>query len=246
MLTASLDSAYKSIFQDPDWVLKTSVGSLINLFAFLAFAINPALLPLTFLLLGVSSGYMLRVMRWTITGQYTPAINGEEERKATLPPWADFVDLTISGLSWLSIAFGFYFFALSCLLVSLVAAAALGVHQVQNAGSLVWAQSTFQFLYWLVIGQHFFLAVLMLNFAEEERMAAGFAWRKTMRRILKAPYLLGSTWLAGSTLTAAAIIIPSMTLIGSMIAPFLCYLAQLISARLLACAWAQINAAEAE
>jgi Protein of unknown function (DUF4013) len=226
---SSLDSACKDFLKDPQWVLKTTIGSLVNALALLCFAINPALIPLTFLLCGISTGYILRSIRGSIAGQQD------------MPPWSDWLDLTISGLSWLSITFGFYLFAMSIFLISLLAAAALGVHHVQNANSLIWAQSTYQCLYWLVIGQNFFLAILMVNFAEEEKMAAGFAWCKAAKRILKAPFLLVTAWLAGSALVGLAVLVPSLTLVGSLTTPFFYFLAQVIAGRLMGQTWAHIN-----
>lgn len=229
----SLSSALQDFGKDPDWVLKTTIGGFINYAALALFVINPALTPISFFLMGLSTGYILRSAR--------SAMRGELDK---LPAWNEILDLIISGLSWLSISAGFYFFSLSCLIISLIAAAAVDIHQVQNPNSLIWAQSTFQFLYWLIAGQNFFLAVLVLNFAEEERMAAGFAWRKTLRRIFKAPLLLGTTWLAGSALTALALIVPTASVIGAVLTPFCFFLAQIITSRLMGQAWAYLNELE--
>ncbi len=231
--TFNLNNSFKAFLKDPEWPLKTTIGGFINYMSLGIFIINPVCIPICFVLSALSTGYLLRSLRMTT--------NGELEK---LPGWNDWMDLTISGLSWLSIAAGFFFFALSVLAISLITAAGFDVSNVSKPNFLIWAESTFLFLFFLSFGQNFFLAILMANFAEEEKMAAGFAWRKVLRRIGKAPLELGTVWLAGSTLTLVALIVPTMSVIGVLFTPFCFFLAQIISTRMIGQAWAYLNQLE--
>ncbi|CAN5490515.1 hypothetical protein BH11CYA1_BH11CYA1_23200 [soil metagenome] len=228
--TFDLANSYKAIFKDPEWPLKTTIGGFINYTALGAFLFNPAFTPICFVLWALSTGYLLRTLRSTAAGDLEK-----------LPNWGDWLDLLISGLSWLSIAAGFFFFALSTFAISLIIGASFDVAHISKPNFLLWSESTFLGVFFIAVAQNFFLTVLMANFAEEERMAAGFAWRKTLRRIAKAPVELASVWLAGSALTVMALVIPPMTLIGALFTPFCYFLAQIISTRMIGQTWAYIN-----
>lgn len=228
--TYDLANSYKAFFKDPEWPMKTTIGGFINYTALGAFLLNPAFTPICFVLWALSTGYLLRTLRSTAAGDLDK-----------LPSWGDWLDLIISGLSWLSIASGFFFFSLSAFALSLIIGASFDVAHILRPNFLLWSESTFLGLFVLALAQNFFLTVLMANFAEEERMAAGFAWRKTFRRISKAPLELAAVWLAGFALTAMALVLPSMSLIGALFAPFCYFLAQLISTRMMGQTWAYIN-----
>ncbi len=228
--TFDLANSYKAIFKDPEWTFKTTIGGFINYLALGAFLYNPNLIPLCFVLWAISTGYLLRSIRLSAAGELEK-----------LPSWSDWLDLIISGLSWLSIAAGFFFFALSLLAMSLLIGAGFDISHISKPNFLVWSEATFLGLFFLCLTQNFFLTVLMANFAEEERMAAGFAWRKSLRRIAKAPVELITVWLAGSSLTLMALVLPPMSLIGALLTPFCYFLAQIISTRMIGQTWAYIN-----
>jgi len=231
--TFDLANSYRAFFKDPEWPLKTTIGGFINYTALGAFLFNPAFIPICFVLWALSTGYLLRTLRGSAAGDLEK-----------LPQWNDWLDLIISGLSWLSIAAGFFFFALSLFAVSLLLGAGFDISHISKPNFLVWSEATFLGLFFIGLAQNFFLMVLMANFAEEERMAAGFAWRKTLHRIAKAPLELATVWLAGSALTVIALTIPPMTLIGALFTPFCFFLAQIISARMIGQTWAYINRTE--
>ena len=110
--TLDLNDALRGIFKDRDWPFKIMLGAFINCACIALVKVNPIFLPLAFVLWGLTAGYSLRVLRG--------AIKGDLEK---LPDWADPVDLLTSGLSWLAIYFGFSFFILSILAISLMVAA---------------------------------------------------------------------------------------------------------------------------
>jgi len=225
-----LDGALKGFFQDKEWPLKIMLGGLINLAAAALPLTNPAFVPISFALLGMSSGYLLRVMRLSIKGELDK-----------LPEWSDIVDLLVSGLSWFSICLGFGFFVLSVLAVSLITAGNTSMLKIASPSYLYWALGTFIAIYAMVVVFKFFLAVLMANFAEEERMLAGFAWRKVIKRIADQPKGLMVAWLAGLTLSFFAVLLPVLTRVGIPLVPFLSFLAEVIAVRMIGQAWAQRN-----
>jgi ABC-type antimicrobial peptide transport system permease subunit len=224
--TLDLNGALKGFFQDREWPFKIMLGGFINCASFGLLRVNPAFLPVSFAMWGLSCGYMLRVMRL--------AIKGDLEK---LPDWSDAIDLLVSGLSWLSISLGFGFFILSILAISLLIAAGTSIISMSNPSFLMWALGTFALIYALVVFFKFFLAVLMANFAEDERMLAGFAWRKVFLRIVKQPLPLLIAWLAGLTLTCAAVVLPSISIVGAVLVPFLSFLAEVIAVRMIGQAW---------
>jgi len=224
--TLDLDGALKGFFQDKEWPLKIMLGGLINLSASTLPVINPAFVPISCALLGLSAGYLLRVMRLSI--------KGELEK---LPDWNDILDLLISGLSWFSICMGFFFFILSVLAISLLAAGNTSILKISSPSYLYWAVLTFIAIYTMIISFKFFLATLMANFAEEERMLAGFAWRKVIKRIIAQPKPLMVAWLAGLTLTFVAVVLPTLTRVGTPLVPFLSFLAEVIAVRMIGQAW---------
>lgn len=233
-ITFDLNSSFKAFLKDPEWPLKTTIGGFINYMAFGFFVFNPAFAPICFILWALSTGYLLRSLRLST--------QGEMEK---LPGWHDWLDLVISGLSWLAIAAGFFFFAMSLLAISLMVGVGFDISHISKPNFLIWSEGTFLSLSLLSLGQNFFLTVLMANFAEEERMAAGFAWRKVLRRMAKAPLELGTVWLAGATLSTVALCLPTMTIIGAIFTPFCYFLAQIISTRMIGQTWGYLNLRDA-
>jgi hypothetical protein len=228
--TLDLDGALKGFFKDREWLLKIIPGGLINFAALALFRVNTAFLPLSIAILGLSYGYLLRVLRLSIKGELEQ-----------LPDWSDTIDLLVSGLSWLSICLGFAFFTLALLSTSLLAGGLTKLVNMSNPAFLVWSEGTFVTVYALIIAFKFFLAVLMANFAEEERMLAGFAWAKVLKRIAKQPVPLLVAWLAGMTLSFAAVFIPAISLIGTIFVPFLSFFADVIAVRMIGQAWVEPN-----
>ena len=78
----------------------------------------------------------------------------------------------------------------------------------------------------------------MANFAEEERMLAGFAWRKVLRRLTANPGPLVTAWLCGTTITFVAVVLPTISVMGTILVPFSGFLANVVSLRLIGCTWA--------
>ncbi len=58
-----LTLSFKSITGEPGWMVKVMIGSLISYVAATTFVVNFLFLPVSVALLGLSYGYILRVMR---------------------------------------------------------------------------------------------------------------------------------------------------------------------------------------
>ncbi len=224
--TSDLDGALKGLFKDRDWPFKIMMGGFILSAAVAILRINTGFVPVTFGMIGLTCGYLLRALRRSIKGEL-------EE----LPDWSDVTDLLVSGLSWLSICLGFGFFTLFLLVVSLMAAESNKILQMEHHSFLLWAISTFVVTYVLIFSFSFFLAILMANFAEDEKMLAGFAWFKVIRRIAKRPLPLLVAWLAGLTIIFAAVFFPAISVVGILLVPFLGFLAAVIAVRMIGQAW---------
>lgn len=219
--------ALSSISAEKNWYQKVLIGSLFLFVSSAIVHVNNLFLPLAVILNGVASGYLLRVMRSSMKGDYQ-----------TLPEWNQWLDLMISGVSWMAICLSFTFCGMSLALG--LALWGLGQHSVNVLSDQfsTWGLTSFLSLYTYLIFASAFTSILMANFAEEEKMLAGFAWRKVLARIAKHPVLLISAWLSGWTLTFLASTIPFLTVVLSLLAPFLTFMSQVIAARLMGTAWA--------
>src|SRR5690349_8722429 len=101
------DLAARAFFRDPQWLFKTGIGGFLNVLSFTLCALNYLLIPIAFLLWGLVTGYVLRAAR--------THIKNPEDR---LPEWNDWLDLLISGLTWMAIYTGqllFFFSVFSTL-----------------------------------------------------------------------------------------------------------------------------------
>ncbi|MBK7748653.1 MAG: DUF4013 domain-containing protein [Candidatus Obscuribacter sp.] len=228
IVTASdvLSLSFKSITSEPGWMVKVMIGSLISYLAATTFVVNQLFLPLCVALLGLSYGYLLRVMRQCIV-----------DPSAKLPEWNNWIDLLISGISWAAIGMGFTFVGLGMIASVLIIGAETGSCNISDPRFNQWALASFISLFALFNCGHFFGAVLMANFAEEESMAAGFAWLKVLKRIAKKPLLFLSAWLCAFALSILATLLPIASMIFAVMTPFAIFFAQIIGARLMARAW---------
>src|SRR5690349_11850493 len=93
------DLAVKAFFGDPQWLFKTGIGGFLNVVSFILCALSYMLIPVAFLIWGVVTGYVLRAARLHI-----------KDPAGKLPEWNDWMDLLISGLTWMAIYTGQFLF----------------------------------------------------------------------------------------------------------------------------------------
>lgn len=218
--------SFKSITSEQGWMVKVMIGSLISYLAATTFIVNQLFLPLCVALLGLSYGYLLRVMRQCMA-----------DPTAKLPEWNNWLDLLISGISWATIGLGFTFVGLGMVASVLIIGVETGACYITDPRFSQWALSGFIGLFTLFTCGHFFGAILMANFAEEESMAAGFAWIKVLKRFAKKPFLFLTAWLCAYALNFMAAILPIASMVFAVMTPFAIFFAQIIGARLIARAW---------
>lgn len=216
---------FKEMLADQNWLSKLAIGTSVNLTALLVFLFNPLFLPLSVIMGGITNGYLLRVMRTYIKGS------------KELPEWDQFVDLMISGISWLAVTLFFQFGGLALLALFLTQGVASGSTFVASKGFTNWGITTFLSVYCYFVLTSFFTSILMANFAQEESMKSGFQWLKVSTRMLRAPGKFLFVWLAGLSLIFLASFLPGLTFIGLIISPFLTFLAQVVQARMIALVW---------
>ena len=216
--------AVKTFFADPEWVFKTFIGSTFNALSLLAVALNQAwTLPLSVLLCAMVCGYMLKVMRSDVSST---------ARK--LPEWRDWVDIIISGLSWIAVATGFWLIVLSILTVSFIVEVVQGSGIAHDPRFITWAVTTFTLVFVVSLFVSLLTCYLQVNLAQEERMPAAFALRKVTQKFRKKGTEMLEAWLLSIALNSLAIIIPVCTIFGICLIPVTSFIASTISATMLA------------
>ncbi len=218
-------NAVKAYFQDSDWMFKTGLGGVLNAASLVVLAMNPLLIPICICIWAMNMGFVLRTIREKV---------GSAEK---LPEWKYWMDLFISGMTWFAIVAGQYGLVLSIATLTLMIGDTIGAMNVLDRRYLTWSLSsiTVVSIAWLIVSV--VSAVLMTNFAVEEKIAGGFALFKVLKRIKQKPMPFIQAWLLGIGLHSLAFIIPSITIIGIFIIPSVYFAAQVISAVLWAQAW---------
>jgi hypothetical protein len=220
------DLAWKGLFLDEDWMFKIGIGGVANAASMLLIMQTRLFAPLCFALIAMVAGYTLRVIRYKV-------LNPESK----LPDWDNPIELLVSGLSWLAIQFGFWLLVLSAATVLLLFASSTGMQNVEHPGFFIWAIVSFIVVggAWLIVS--FLTTYLMVNFAVEESLRAGFALRKVFARFAKNRRAFLLAWILGIGVCIASVVVPSLTVIGIFIVPSTFFAALIISATLAAQAW---------
>jgi hypothetical protein len=208
------NEAIHSFFRDPTWRLKASIGATFNAFSLLLLVLNPVLLPLSVLLWSLVCGYMLKVMRVKIKNPEAP-----------LPPWNEWLDLLISGLTWFAIYTGALLLVMSVLTIAMIFGAIQGSIYANDPRFVTWAVVT------LTLVSISWLAVALFT------TLAAFAVRKVMRMFRQHCATLVLTWLLAIGISAVALIVPTCTIIGITFLPMTSFIAGTICATMVAQAW---------
>lgn len=218
--------AFRSFFKDPEWGRKSALGATFNALSVLLITFKLMLLPIVFLLWAVVAGYQMRVMRLKMA-----------DPDAKLPDWNDWVDLLISGLTWLAVYTGFFFFILSIPTISTIIGAAQGAMYAPDPRFLTWSTTTYTLTFVLSIFVGIITTFLQANLAQQEKTTAAFELFKVTRRLRKSGGPMLQAWLLSVGLMAAAIILPICTVIGVFLMPTTMFIAGTISATMVAQAW---------
>lgn len=222
------DSALKSYFADPEWTLKTGIGGTINAASAVLAMLNPLTLPLALALMSLSCGYMLRVIRYK-------SLN----REARLPAWDEWLELFLSGLTWLAIQFGLTFIQVSVVTLSFIVASAIGAIKIAHPAFFLWLLLTALAVVAVSVALSFLNPFLMVNFAIEERPQAGFAFRKVVRRASGNPGQFVAAWIVSIGVMWVSVVLPVLTVIGVFLIPSTVFIGHAIAATMCAQVWGQ-------
>lgn len=217
------NSAIKTYFQDPDWMFKTGMGGMLNAASLVLCALSHLFIPVAFLMWGVTTGYILRAARQELTEQY-----------GKLPDWNNWADLLVSGLTWMAIFTGQIMFVVTVASTTLILGLTTGMINASSANFIPWALGSLYGVAFLSATTGFFSSLLMINFAREERLSGAFNTGAVLSRLKKKPMDFILAWLMGFGLHWCAIVLPTLSVIGIFFIPSAWFIAQILSARLLA------------
>ncbi len=220
------NQAVRLFFADPDWRMKAGVGGVFSAGAFLLFFLGPMFIPLAFCLWGLLTGYYLRLVRSKIADMHAP-----------LPKWNDWMDLLISGITWIAVAFGQGLIPISIATVALLCATAGGPRFVTGNQYTVWAVSSVLVvtLSWVTVS--LVSTVIMANFAKQERMSAAFDVFTVGKRLSTSAGIFTQAWLLMIGVQWVGFVIPTVSILGIALIPICGFIASCITAILLAQAW---------
>lgn len=223
------DLAVAGFFSDPQWLFKTGVGGFLNVLSFILCALNFMFIPLAFLMWGVVTGYVLRAARAHMI-----------DPKSKLPEWNDWMDLLISGLTWMAIYTGQLLFFFSVFSVLMLVGLETKLVSAANPHNLQWSFGTLFGLSGLAMMMSLNSAYLMINLAQEEKLSGAFAVNLVVEKVLARPANFVLAWLLALGIQMAAFLVPALSVIGMFFLPSIWFAGQVLSALVLAQAWTTV------
>ncbi len=223
------DAAIQHIFKDPSWKLVLGIGSIMNAAALVLLGSGQfalPLLPVAFLLWAAAQGYLLKVARSVVS-----------DPESALPEWSGWGDILISGLTWIAIICLQVVLFFTVMYFSLIVGAVHGYLNALTPQFPLWAYGTLAALAMVLFIGTFFLPLLMVNFAEKERVAAALSVGTAINRLFKRPEQFVLVWLLSTGLYSLAVLVPMVIVIGIPLIPMTTFLASLINAVMLAQVW---------
>jgi Protein of unknown function (DUF4013) len=223
--------AIRLFFRDPDWRMKSGVGGIFSGGALMLFFLGPLFIPFAFCLWGLLMGYYLRLVRSKIVDMNAP-----------LPPWNDWLDLLISGITWIAVAFGQSLVPISIATIALLFATAGGPTFVVGNNFTLWAVSsvgavTFS---WVVVS--LVSTVIMANFAKQERMSAAFDVFTVGKKLGTSALIFTQAWLLMLGIQWMGFVLPTISVLGVTLLPICGFISSCIGSILLAQAWSASEA----
>jgi Protein of unknown function (DUF4013) len=216
-------------FHDPEWIFKTALGSLLVCSALLLIFSGKfflPLLPVAFLIWAVVQGYILRVIKVVIKGS-----------GCTLPAWDDWLELVVSGLTWLAIVTGQLMVMVSVATLSLLIGGKYGLVNPFAPHFKTWFLISVLALSLTTFMTSFFFPLLMANFAEQEKVLSALSMSEALKRLMRRPREYFTVWLLNVGIFWLAVILPALTMIGIIIIPLALFLTSTINAIMLAQVW---------
>jgi hypothetical protein len=214
--------AVKGFFRDPEWMFKIGIGQVINASILLLGMANPLMFPVLLAFMSLTTGYALRMVRFR-------ALSIEDK----LPEWNEWLELVVSGLTWLALQFGFWSLVSGVATILYMCASRFSNDSTEGA----WIVGSVLAVIFCALVVSFYTSYLMVNFALEESIKSGFALREVTKRLFSNPRALVGAWLLALGLPGAALVLPCLTVIGVFFVPATLFAASVMAADVLAQAW---------
>lgn len=228
-----METLVRGVFRDETWMAKIGIGGIVAAGSLVAILYNFVFLPVFAALLAVLIGYYLRCIRTKIAD---PA--------AKLPEWNEWGDLFMSGITWLALQTGAWGLVLTLNFILLVFASTFALAEKSSALSQIWTIGACVISILSCTLMAFVSSYLMVNFAVEENIKAGFAYIKVIRSIIANPLALLSGFILASGMQSLSVIVPCATIIGIFLIPSFYFIGQVLSSLILALHWSQVNQSE--
>ena len=223
----------KGVFSDDSWRMKTGIGGIISAAMVLVLLYNAICLPVSVALWAVLIGYNLRCIRARV-----------EDPAGKLPEWNEWGDLFMSGITWIALQTGVWLllFGICSGLLLVAAGFALNEQNLMLTQLLSTSAAVISILLYLAMG--FISSYLMVNFAVEANINAGFAYIKVIKALSKNPLHLFTGFILATGFFSLCLILPTITIIGFFLLPSFFFLGNVISSLILGQHWAEINQSE--
>lgn len=246
------NQSFKFFFQDSEWTIKTGIGGLFNALSLVILTINLAFLPISFCLWALVAGYVLSVANLDINEQNTGDQATSEfglERKILpktnkalpqLPEWRNWLELFVSGLTWIAVATVLLLTTMAVLPFSIILASLCNAFQGTQtglSGALVWVIASWSLFMIAAAVMSFFASYLMINFAKGQNVTYALSFSQVTERLKNQPLPLIQAWLIYLGLILLSILLPLVTVIGVFLIPSTIFVAQVVGSHLLARAW---------
>ncbi|HEY9731317.1 MAG TPA: DUF4013 domain-containing protein [Drouetiella sp.] len=218
--------AFHQFFSDPDWRAKAGIGGIFSGGALLLFCLGPMFIPLAFCCWGLLTGYYLRLVRAKIADMQAP-----------LPPWNDWLDLLISGITWIAVIFGQSMIPVSIATIAIICATTGGQSFITGNQYTLWAASSIALVTFSWITVSVVSTIIMANFAKQERMAAAFDLITVGKKLAASAHIFLQAWLLILGIQWLGFVIPTISIIGIALIPICGFSASCIGAILIAQAW---------
>lgn len=223
------DRVLRAFFNDPQWLFKTGVGGLFNAVSLILCACSHLFIPVAFILWGITTGYVLRAARMRIL-----------DSDSKLPEWNNWLDLLVSGLSWVAVYTGQMLFFFSVLSVFMMVGFGTGMISANNPHYLQWALGGLYGLTALAAFTSMSSSYLMICLAEEESLSGAFAINVVLAKIAARPADFFLAWLITGGVQIASLILPTLTIVGFFFLPSAWFAGQLIGASILSQVWSTV------
>jgi len=223
----------KSIFSE-DWMVKTGVGGIMAAGGLVAILYSFMCLPIFAAFWALIIGYNLRCIR-------QKTVNPEQK----LPEWNDWGDLFMSGITFIALQTGTWFFLALVAGLVIIFTSGFAFNEKNTSLSLLWSAGGSGLVSLLFLAFSLISSYTMVNFAVEENVKAGVDYFKVIKLIASHPLQMISGFLLSSGIQIAAIALPCITVIGVFLLPSIFFVGQILSASVLAAHWPGQSKSEA-